>query len=82
MNTVLSFENGGIHMKKPIVEYASSGPSGNIYYILGKAKTALRKQRRITDYNEMWERVQDSGNYKAALEVIGEYVELVDTNAL
>jgi len=65
-------------MKKEIVEYSKSGPSGNIYHILGKANLALRKQRRILDYNEMWERVQNSHSYTEALAIIGEYVELIE----
>lgn len=65
-------------MKKPTVEYSKRGPSGNIYYILGKARDALRKQHRITDYNTMWENVQKSDSYEEALKVIGEYIELVE----
>ena len=63
---------------KERVEYSKSGPSGNIYHILGMAQRALRKQRRILDYNEMWERVQNSQSYSDALAIIGEYVELVE----
>lgn len=66
-------------MKKEKVEYSKSGPSGNIYHILGKANLALRKQHRIIDYNTMWERVQNCHSYKEALDIIGEYVELVET---
>ncbi len=39
----------------------------------------MRKQQRIADYNEMWERVQKSEDYNAALCIIGEYVTLIDT---
>lgn len=66
-------------MTKEKVEYSRSGPSGNIYYIIGKAQLALRKQHCILDYNEMWERVQKSHSYDEALAIIGEYVELVET---
>ena len=65
-------------MNKPKVEYSKSGPSGNIYHILGMANRALRKQHRILDYNEMWERVQNSHSYSEAIAIIGEYVELVE----
>jgi len=65
-------------MKKEKVEYSRRGPSGNIYHIIGKANLALRKQHRIIDYNEMWERVQNSHSYDEALAIIGEYVELVE----
>ena len=66
-------------MTKEKVEYSRSGPSGNIYHIIGKAQLALRKQHRILDYNEMWERVQKSHSYDEALAIIGEYVELAES---
>ena len=65
-------------MKNPIIHFESRGPSGNIFWILGAARNELQKQRRITDYNTMWERVQNSGSYEAALEIIREYVDLID----
>jgi len=65
-------------MKQEKVESSRRGPSGNIYHIIGKANLALRKQHRIIDYNEMWERVQNSHSYDEALAIIGEYVELVE----
>lgn len=65
-------------MKKPIVNFDSQGPSGNIFYILGLVRESLRKQRRIIDYNECWEKVQASGSYEEALRIIREYVELID----
>lgn len=65
-------------MKKPIVTFDSRGPSGNIYYILGAVRNALCKQRRIIDYNNMWERVQHAGSYEEALKIIREYVDLID----
>ena len=50
---------------------------GNIFFILGMCQRELRKQRRINDYNEMWEKVQKSGSYDEALKIIGETVELI-----
>lgn len=67
-------------MGKARIEFDSHGESGNIYWILGKVRDALRKQRRIIDYNNMWEQVQNSGSYEEALEVIREYVDLVDAS--
>ena len=63
-------------MNKPIVTYDPKGESGNIFYILAKVRLALRKQRRIQDFNDCWERVQNSKSYPEALEIIKEYVEL------
>lgn len=68
-------------MKKVKVEFSSSGESGNIYYIIGLAQRALRKQQRITDYNKMRDRVFESKRYADALTVIREYVDLIDTDA-
>ena len=63
-------------MKKPVVIYNPKGESGNIFYILAMVRNALRKQRRIQDYNDCWERVQKCTSYQEALEVIKEYVDL------
>lgn len=65
-------------MEKPIVEYDLRGESGNIFFILARTKEELRKQKRIQDYNECWERVQASKSYPEALKIISEYVTLVE----
>lgn len=65
-------------MTRPSVEFHSGSAEGNIYYILGKVRDVLRKQRRINDYNELWERVQKSGNYVNALAEIRKIVDLTD----
>lgn len=65
-------------MERPRVEFHSSSAEGNINYILGKVRDVLRKQRRINDYNELWERVQKSGNYQNALAEIRKIVDLTD----
>jgi len=48
----------------------------------GEAGNALRKQRRINDYNTMRDRVFASGSYAEALEIIREYVDLVDLDGM
>jgi hypothetical protein len=63
-----------------MIQFQSMGPSGNIFWILGAARKELHKQRRITEYNTMWERVQNAQSYIDALAIIREYVELVDTD--
>ena len=60
------------------VFFDRNAPNGNIFSILGNARTALRKQHRIEDYNQMYERVQASESYDAALKIIDEYVQLID----
>ena len=64
-------------MEKPVITYERRGPSGNIFFILGMCQRELRKQRRINEYNEMWEKVQKSGSYDEALKIIGETVKLI-----
>ena len=63
---------------KERVEFHSCGSSGNIYYLLGLCQSVLRRQQRIIDFNTMRDRVFDSESYEDALEVIAEYVELID----
>ena len=63
---------------KPTVNFDSSGPSGNIYAILGRCRDALHKERRINDHNTMRDRVLSSGSYEEALGIIREYVVLID----
>ena len=65
-------------MNKPTVHFHSRGESGNIFWILGAVKTALRKQRRITEYNNLRDRVCSSGSYGEALAIIRETVDLID----
>ena len=66
-------------MGKPILEYNSRGETGNIFWILGQVRRILQKQHRIDAYNELWERVQHSGSYEEALEIISDEVTLIDT---
>ena len=65
-------------MNKPTIHFNSRGESGNIYWILAAVREALRKERRITDFNNLWERVQVSGSYTEALAIIREHVDLID----
>lgn len=62
---------------KPIIEYDPKGPTGNIYYILAMVRQVLRKQRRINEYNTLWEKVQLSKSYEEALGLIKEVVTLI-----
>lgn len=65
-------------MEKPTVMYDSKGASGNIFHILGMVAREMKKQKRATDYNILRDRVYLCSSYDKALEVIGEYVVLVD----
>lgn len=65
-------------MEKPIVHFRSRHESGNIFVILGLVRRALQKQRRITEYNDLRDKVTGSGNYRDALAIIRETVNLID----
>jgi hypothetical protein len=65
-------------MEKATITYDRSGPSGNIYAILGAVSQALRKQSRYTDFNTLRDRVFEAQSYEEALKIIGETVNLVE----
>lgn len=65
-------------MKRPTVFFRSSSESGNIFHILGLVRREMQKQRRITEYNDLRDRVYNSGSYREALAIIREYVDLHD----
>lgn len=61
---------------KPVINYDPCGPSGNIYWILGAVSDIMRKQRRITAFNDLRDRVFEAQSYEEALAIIGEEVTL------
>ena len=61
-----------------MIHFNSRGASGNIFAVLAEVRKVMRKERRINEYNNMWEEVQNSGSYEAALEIIGKHVPLID----
>lgn len=65
-----------MNRSKPVIEYDPHGHSGNIYWILGEVSKVMQKQRRITAFNELRDRVFASHSYEEALEIIGEEVTL------
>ena len=62
--------------RKPVIEYALCAPSGNIYWILGAVSDIMRKQHRITAFNDLRDRVFNAQSYEEALAIIGEEVTL------
>ena len=66
-------------MKKPVLIYNSRGPEGNVFWILGQAQRLMKRNGRIAEWKELWERVQSAGSYSEALKLIGEEVTLIDT---
>lgn len=67
-------------MKKPVLEYDSRGPQGNIFWILGQAQRLMKRNGRIAEWKYIWERVQSAGSYEEALAIIGEEVTLKDVS--
>ena len=65
-------------MDRPTIYFDRSGPSGNIYAILGAISQELRKQRRYTEFNNLRDRVFEDESYEEALRIIGETVDLVE----
>ena len=57
-----------------------SGENGNVFYVLGVVKKELQRKDRLSDYEELYERVKACDNYKEALGIINEYVVLYDTS--
>ena len=66
-------------MKKPVLRYDSRGPEGNVFWIIGQAQRLMKQNGRIAESKALWERVQNAGSYKEALDIIGEEVTLIDT---
>lgn len=70
-------------MKNQVVHFQSRHESGNIYWILAEVRKIMRKGRRITEYNNMWEAVQKSGSYDEALKIISQHgIVLADKDTL
>lgn len=65
-------------MRKPEIHFESCHESGNIFVILALVGREMQKQRRIVDYNNLWDRVTASGSYQEALAIIRETVNLID----
>lgn len=65
-------------MNKPELRYDSRGETGNIYWILGELSSIMRRENRISVYNEIRDRVFKAQSYQEALEIIGEVVTLID----
>ena len=64
-------------MPKAVVHFRSCHETGNIYWIMGKVRDIMQKERRITDWNNAWERIQKT-DYAGAIEIMRELVDLID----
>lgn len=64
-------------MKKAVIHFESRHETGNIFAIMAMVRKQMQKERRITDYNNAWERVQKT-DYAGALAILRELVDLID----
>ena len=63
--------------EKAEIHFRSHYESGNIYWIMGKVRDQMRRESRHTDWNNAWERIQQT-DYAGALAILRELVDLVD----
>ena len=64
-------------MKKAEIHFRSHGPSGNVYAIMCAVRRQMQTERRIADWNDAWERIQQT-DYAGALAILRELVDLID----
>ena len=64
-------------MRKPKIYYDPKGRSGNLNILLQNIRNEFKKMHRITEYNDIWDRVQNAATYDEAVKIIGEKVELI-----
>ena len=63
--------------KKAEIHFRSCHESGNIYRIMGMVRDQMRRESRHTDWNNAWERIQNT-DYAGAIEIMRELVDLID----
>lgn len=66
--------------KRITVTIASRGHEGNIYAILGKVRTEMRKRQLIQAYNDLRDGVLNSESYTDAIARIRQDINLVDSD--
>ena len=64
-------------MPKAEIHFHSCGPSGNVYAIMAMVRDQMRREHRPTDWNNAWERIQQT-DYAGAIEIMRELVDLID----
>ena len=69
-------------MNRPEIHFASKHSSGNIFWIMGAVRDALRKERRISEWNDLYQEVTNSNSYEEALRLMNEHVHLIDDDGM
>lgn len=72
----------GFVVEDPIIYFNSQSESGNIFFILASVRKELKKQQRMTDFNILSEKIHNSHSYKEALDIVREYVNLIDLDGM
>ena len=60
------------------VIFDRNGETGNIFWVMGAAYASLLKEGRRQDAEAMVQKVTSQHSYEDALEVIAEFVDLVE----
>ena len=66
-------------MRKPLMYIDITGPDGNIHFILGKVSDIMKKARRITEFNDLRDKIYQ-GTYYQALYRISKNITMIDTS--
>lgn len=53
--------------EKAEIHFRSRHETGNIYWIMGAVRDQMRRESRHTDWNNAWERIQNT-DYAGAIE--------------
>jgi hypothetical protein len=77
-NRLGGFEPEQIKAEKVKPDCALIGQDGNIFNLLGIASHTLKQNGMADEAKEMCSRVTSSGSYCEALNIIGEYVNIID----
>lgn len=64
-------------MPKAVIHFQSRHETGNVYWIMSKVRDQMQREHRITDWNNAWERIQQT-DYDGALAIMRELVDLID----
>lgn len=68
-------------MDKAVIHFASRHSTGNVYWIMGAVRQQMQKEHRITDWNNAWERIQQT-DYAGAIAIMRELVDLIDDDGV
>ena len=80
------FKRGDVKMSvyiKPKIHIDFDSPEGNVFHILAFAREAIKtccvfeKQEKLKEFDERIEQVKNQG-YEKVLEVVREYVEIIE----